>query len=67
MKIKNLGNNFFISLSLVVLIFLFDRISKIYVINLDKVSYASNFYNVKDFKLNKKYKFFKININNKQS
>ena len=37
-----------------------------YVINLDKVSYASNFYNVKDFKLNKKYKFFKININNKQ-
>ena len=37
-----------------------------YVINLDKVSYASNFYNVKDFKLNKKYKFLKININNKQ-
>ena len=37
-----------------------------YVINLDKVSYASNFYNVKDFKLNKKYKFFKININNKK-
>ena len=37
-----------------------------YVINLDKVSYASNFYNVKDFRLNKKYKFFKININNKQ-
>ena len=37
-----------------------------YVINLDKVSYASNFYNVKDFRLNKKYKFFKININNKK-
>ena len=33
---KNLGKNFFIDLSLVILIFLIDRISKIYVINLDK-------------------------------
>ena len=29
------------------------------VINLDKVSYSSNFYNVKDFKKNKRYKFIK--------
>ena len=36
MIIKNLGKNFIINLSLVVLIFLFDRISKIYVIYLDK-------------------------------
>ena len=34
-----------------------------YVINLDKVSYSSNFYNVKDFKKSKKYKFIKIDIN----
>ena len=33
---KNLGKNFFINSSLVILIFLLDRISKIYVINLDK-------------------------------
>ena len=36
MTIKNLGKNFFINLSLVLLIFLLDRISKIYVIYLDK-------------------------------
>ena len=36
-----------------------------YVINLDKVTYASNFYNIKDFKKNKKYKFIKVNLNNK--
>ena len=36
MIIKNLGKNFFINSSLVFLIFLLDRISKIYVINLDK-------------------------------
>ena len=36
MKINNLGKNFYINLSLVILIFLIDRISKIYVINLDK-------------------------------
>ena len=37
-----------------------------YVINIDKVSYASNFYNVKEFKNNKSYKFIKINISNKE-
>ena len=36
MIIKNLGKNFIINLSLVLLIFLLDRISKFYVIYLDK-------------------------------
>ena len=36
-----------------------------YVINLDKVSYSSNFYNTKEFNKNKNYKFIKCNINNK--
>ena len=36
-----------------------------YVINLDKISYSSNFYNTKEFKKNKNYKFIKYNINNK--
>ena len=35
------------------------------VINIDKVSYASNFYNTLDFKNSKNYKFLKLNINNK--
>ena len=35
------------------------------VINLDKVTYSSNFYNVKAFKNNKKYKFIKSDLNNK--
>ena len=34
------------------------------VINLDKISYSSNFYNTKDFKYKKNYKFIKCNINN---
>ncbi len=37
-----------------------------HVINFDKVSYASNFYNTKNYKLNKKYKFIKIDLNEKQ-
>ena len=36
MKLYNFGKNFFINSSLVILIFLIDRISKIYVINLDE-------------------------------
>jgi dTDP-glucose 4,6-dehydratase len=36
-----------------------------YVINIDKISYSSNFYNVKDFKKNKNYRFIKCDINNK--
>ena len=35
------------------------------VINLDKVSYSSNFYNTKEYKKNKNYKFIKCDINNK--
>ena len=36
-----------------------------YVINIDKVSYSSNFYNVKEFTGSKKYKFIKADLNNK--
>ena len=39
---------------------------KFKVINLDKVSYASNFYNVKEFKNKKNYKFIKCDINSKK-
>ena len=35
-----------------------------YVINIDKVTYSSNFYNTKDFKDKKNYIFIKCNINN---
>ena len=35
-----------------------------FVINIDKVSYASNFYNVKDFKKKNNYVFKKCDINN---
>ena len=42
-------------------------ISKNYrVINVDKVTYSSNFYNVKNFKKNKLYKFIKSDLNNKK-
>ena len=36
-----------------------------FVINIDKISYASNFYNTKDFSAKKNYKFVKLDINNK--
>ena len=36
-----------------------------FVINVDKVSYSSNFYNVKEFINKKNYKFFKCNIRDK--
>ena len=36
-----------------------------YVINIDKVTYSSNFYNTKDFVKSKKYKFIKLDIANK--
>ncbi len=38
---------------------------KFYVINLDNVSYSSNFYNVKNYS-NKNYKYIKCDINNKK-
>ena len=37
-----------------------------YVLNLDKVSYSSNFYNTKEFKQSKKYKFLKCDIGDKK-
>ena len=39
---------------------------KYFVINLDKVSYSSNFYNVKMISKNKNYKFIKVDINNEK-
>ena len=47
MIIKNLGKNFFINLSLILLIFLLDRISKIYVIHLDKKFLGSEIFSSK--------------------
>ena len=35
-------------------------------INIDKVSYSSNYYNTKEFNKNKNYKFIKCDINNKK-
>ena len=37
-----------------------------YVINVDKGTYSSNFYNTKDFRKSKKYKFIKMDIANKK-
>ena len=39
---------------------------KYFVINIDKVTYSSNFYNVREFVNNKNYKFFKLDINNRK-
>ena len=36
------------------------------IINIDNISYSSNFYNLKDFIKNKNYKFIKCDINNKK-
>ena len=36
------------------------------VINIDKVSYSSNFYNIKKYKNDKNYQFFKCDINNQK-
>lgn len=36
-----------------------------FVINLDKVTYSSNFYNTKEYSKNKNYKFIKLDIGNK--
>ena len=37
-----------------------------YVVNVDKVSYSSNKYNVKEYDNNKNYKFIKLDINSKK-
>ena len=47
MIINNLGKKFIINLSLILLIFLFDRISKIYVIYLDKKFFGSEIFSSK--------------------
>ena len=36
------------------------------VINIDKVTYSSNFYNIKEFKNSRNYKFIKLDIKNKK-
>ena len=36
-----------------------------FVINIDKATYSSNYYNVKEFKNSKNYKFIKLDIKNK--
>mgnify|MGYP007000209901 CR=1 len=64
MIIRYLTKNFYINTIIVTLIFILDRISKIYVINLDKVTYSSNFYNVANFQKNKNYKFIKCDLEN---
>jgi len=37
-----------------------------FVINIDKATYSSNYYNVKDFKRSKKYRFIKLDIKNRK-
>ena len=37
-----------------------------FVINIDKSSYSANPYNVRNFKKNKNYVFFKVDLNNKK-
>ena len=37
-----------------------------FVINVDKATYSSNYYNVKEFKKSKKYKFIKLDIKNRK-
>jgi len=39
---------------------------KFYVINVDKATYSSNFYNTKEYIVNKNYKFIKCDINSKK-
>ncbi len=51
MEVKKLNKNFYLNFSIVILIFLIDRISKLYVIHKDKLSfnseiYSSNFLNI---------------------
>ena len=52
MILKNLGKNFFINSFLVLLIFLIDRLSKIYVIYLDKKFLGSEIFSSKYLNIN---------------
>ena len=39
---------------------------KFFIINIDKITYSSNFYNVREFRFNKNYKFIKCSIGDKK-
>ena len=52
MIFKNLDRNFLINFSLIFIIFLFDRISKIYVIYLDKKLFGSDLFSSKFLNIN---------------
>ena len=52
MSIKNLNKNFYINSFLIIIIFLLDRISKIYVINLDKKFLGSEIFSSKFLDIN---------------
>ena len=41
-------------------------LEKFNIINIDKVTYSSNFYNIKEYNKNKNYKFIKCDLNNKK-
>ena len=41
-------------------------LKKFNIINIDKVTYSSNFYNIKEYNKNKYYKFIKCDLNNKK-
>ena len=41
-------------------------IKKYFVINVDKLSYSANPYNIKNFNRNKNYVFYKVDLNNRK-
>ena len=47
MEVKRLNKNFYLNFSLVLFIFLIDRISKLYVIHKDKINFNSEIYSSK--------------------
>ena len=47
MEVKKLNKNFYLNFSLVLVIFLIDRISKLYVIHKDKINFNSEIYSSK--------------------
>ena len=52
MKIKNLTKNFYINLFIIFLIFIIDRITKIYVISLDSKNLFNELYSTKFLNIN---------------
>jgi len=61
-KIKVTGGLGFIGSNLIDLLLK----KNFFVINIDKATYSSNYYNVKEFKKSKKYKFIKLDIKSKK-